>query len=116
VRAFPGPGSKLQVSTEGGFEPVWSRDGSELFYRNGDKMMSVGITTRPVFAAGSPRVLFEAQCRGENSDTVSYDVSPDGRRFLMIKVNEQERRPTQFYVALNWFEELKRQVSEGKKK
>ncbi len=112
---FPGPGGKAQVSTEGGMEPVWDRSGRELFYRNGDKLMSVSIATRPGFSAGTPRMLFEAQFRGENSDTFSYDVSLDGRRFLMIKESEPVRRPTQLNVVLNWAEELKRRVPAGQK-
>ena len=55
VQPFPGPGGRLQVSIDGGTEPVWSRDGRELFYINGDKMMVVDITTAPAFQAGLPR-------------------------------------------------------------
>ena len=61
VQPYPGPGGKLQISTEGGTEPVWNRSGRELFYRNGDKMMAVDIATQPDFAAGKPRMLFEGQ-------------------------------------------------------
>ena len=59
VRPFPGPGEKVTISAEGGNEPVWSRNGRELFYRSGDAMMAVDIVTGPVFAAGKPRRLFE---------------------------------------------------------
>ena len=60
VQPFPGPGGKWQISTEGGSEPVWARNGRELFYRNGQKMIAVEITARPTFAAARPRLLFEA--------------------------------------------------------
>jgi hypothetical protein len=49
----------VQISTEGGVEPVWARNGRELFYRNGDKMMTAAIETGPVFAAAKPKLLFE---------------------------------------------------------
>ena len=55
VQPYPGPGGKWQISTEGGAEPVWARDGQELFYRsiNGDRMMAVEITTDPTFSAAT---------------------------------------------------------------
>ena len=59
VQPYPGPGGKRQISTDGGTEPVWNRNGRELFYRSGNKMMAVDITTQPGFAAGKPRMLFE---------------------------------------------------------
>ena len=52
-------GAKRQISTEGGTEPVWNRNGRELFYRSGNKMMAVDITTHPGFTAGKPQKLFE---------------------------------------------------------
>ena len=53
------PARSGQISTDGGTEPVWSHNGRELYYRSGNKMMAVGITTQPDFAAGNPRMLFE---------------------------------------------------------
>ena len=61
VQPFAGPGGRSQISTDGGSEPVWSRDGRELFYLNGDRMMAVEITTAPAFRAGAPRLLFEGR-------------------------------------------------------
>jgi len=54
VQPYPGPGGKWQISTEGGTEPVWNRNGRELFYRSGGRMMAVDIATQPGFAAGKP--------------------------------------------------------------
>src|SRR6266849_5383803 len=59
VQTYPGPGGKWQISTEGGAEPAWNRNGRELFYRSGDKMMAVDIATRTGFGADKPRMLFE---------------------------------------------------------
>jgi len=108
VRPFPPVegGGKWQVSTDGGVQPRWARSGRELFYRNGDRMMAVAISTRPAFHAGTPQVLFQEQ-RFMGSD---YDVAPDGGRFLMM-IRAGSQAPTgQFHVVVNWFEELKRRV------
>ena len=110
VQPFPGPGGKWTISTDGGNEPVWSRDGRELFYRNGDAVMAVPITSHPTFAAGLPRRLFSAQFEPTGTGTSGYDVSPDGRRFLMIQPTEPEPPATQVNIVINWFEELRRLV------
>jgi eukaryotic-like serine/threonine-protein kinase len=114
VRPFPG-GGKTQISTEGGVEPVWARNGRELFYRIGDKMMATAIETKPVFAAAKPKLLFEGHYETSMyAFEPNYDVSPDGQRFLMIKASEQESAPTQLNVVLNWSEELRRLAPAGK--
>ena len=117
VQPYPGPGGKWQISTEGGTEVVWNRNGRELFYRSGNKMMALDITTQPSFSAGKPRMLFEGQYFADDWPLISaaYDVSPDGQRFLMVKTAEQASSPTQINVVLNWFEELKQKVPTGKK-
>ncbi len=111
MQPFPGPGGKRQISTEGGQEPVWAGNGRELFYRNGDRMMAVDITTEPSFSAGIPAMLFEGSFETTNNFRANYDVTPDGQRFLMIQSGEQQdSAATQIHVVLNWFEELKRRV------
>jgi len=113
VQPYPGPGGKWQISTDGGTEPLWNRNGRELFYRSGSKMMAVETTTQPSFAAGKPRVLFEGQYLASvfPSSGGAYDVSADGQRFLMVKETEAASRSTaQIHVVLNWVEELKRRV------
>jgi serine/threonine-protein kinase len=118
VQPYPGPGGKWQVSTDGGTEPQWNRNGRELFYRSDDKMMAVDVSTQTGFAAGTPRQLFERpyMMNGSGLARANYDVSPDGQRFLMLKPveQEQEQKPTQINVVLNWTEELKRLVPTGK--
>jgi serine/threonine-protein kinase len=110
VRPFPGPGAKTQISTEGGTEPVWSRDGKKLFYRQGDKLMAVDVHTEPTFTAGVPRKLFEGHYEPTQTGNSGYDVSPDGTRFLMVQSPAPEQAPTQINVVLNWTEELKQRV------
>jgi serine/threonine protein kinase/Tol biopolymer transport system component len=116
VQSYPGPGGKWPVSTEGGTEPVWNRNGRELFYRSGPKLMAVEITTQAGFSAGTPIMLFEGQYQpSPNPQTNNYDVSPDGQRFLMLKPSAaQEVAPMQINVVLNWFEDLKRRVPASK--
>ena len=77
--------------------------GSILLYRNGDKMMAVDVQTSPAFRAGAPKVLFQG------TYVASYDVAPDGKRFLMIKPPAISSTG-QVTVVLNWFEELRRRV------
>jgi serine/threonine protein kinase/Tol biopolymer transport system component len=117
VQPYPGPGGKWQISTEGGVEPLWNRNGRELFYRSGRKIMAVDIAIKPSFSAGTPKMLFEGPYQLlPTISTPNYDVSPDGQRFLMLKpVESAVAAPTQINVVLNWFEELKQRVPTGKK-
>ncbi len=90
VQPYPGPGGKWQISADGGREALWSRNGRELFYRNGNKMMAVQIATQPGFSAGTPKMLFEGNYQMlPAQSTPNYDVSADGQRFLMLKAVEQ---------------------------
>jgi Tol biopolymer transport system component len=93
-------------------EPVWAPDGKELYYRDvsGDKMMAVSFITEPELRVGRPRLLFEGKYRGSWPWGRNYDISPDGKRFIMITDEEQQSKPTQIKVVLNWSEELKRLV------
>jgi serine/threonine-protein kinase len=112
VRAFPGPGGKLQVSTDGGSQPVWSRNGQTLYYRNRDKMLSVRMAIQPALTAEHPRTLFEGRYLGTDTGGAGYDVSSDGR-FLMIQAIQAEAPAVQINIVLNWFEDLKRRVAAG---
>jgi serine/threonine-protein kinase len=114
VRPFPGPGGRWQISTDGGDEPMWARNGRELFYRNGDKMMATAVETKPVFAAAKPKLLFEGHYETGFDFESDYDVSPEGQRFLMVKASEQESAPAQLNVVLNWSDELRRLAPAGK--
>jgi hypothetical protein len=115
VQPYPGPGEKYQISTDGGTEPVWNRNGRELFYRSGEKMMAVDVTGQGSFSVGKPRVLFSGPYVLSTGSASNYDVSADGQRFLMIKPNEQTTSAslTQIVVVQNFFEELKRRVPTG---
>ena len=110
AQAYPS-GQRTQVSFQGGEEPIWSRKGDELFYRNGNKWMSVRISTTGGFNPGTPRELIQGPFW--NVAGVSYDVAPDGARFLLLKPVREERPVTEVNVVLNWFEELKSRVAPG---
>ena len=111
VRPFPEvDGGRWQVSTGGGTRPLWARSGRELFYLvEPGRMMVVPLQPDPTFVAGNPHVVFEG--RYFTGGGRSFDVSPDGRRFLMIKeAAAAVASPPQLTVVLNWDEELKRLV------
>jgi len=111
VRPFGRPGGIETVSTNGGNTPVWSRDGSELFYFEGNSLMSVAVNTaRPTFTMGTPTKLFEGNFKSSLGIGANYDVTPDGQRFIMIELVKSETITRQINIVLNWFEELKRLV------
>ena len=117
VRPFPNvDGGKWQVSTNGGTQPLWARNGQELFYESMGALMRVPLTTGSRFEAGAPRkvidgpYLFRSPGLGLGR---MYDVSADGQRFLLIKASGEtaERPPSpRIILVQNWFEELKRVV------
>jgi serine/threonine-protein kinase len=116
VRAFPGPGMKQLVSSEGGTEPLWARNNKQLFYRWGRTVWIVDVRTAGGFASAKPRLLFDKPGYGGSTPVRAYDLSPDGQRFLMVKNEERESVPvTEMILVQNWFEELKRLEPAGKK-
>ena len=111
VQPFPGPGRKWLISTDGGINPVWSRDGRELFYQEGEQMMAVAIASAAEFAAARPRRLFETRVdAGDNGP--NYDVSPDGKWFLMPR-SERGLAPAELHLVLNWFREVTARTPDG---
>jgi hypothetical protein len=88
VIPFPiSPGERWVVSRGGGVQPRWRRNGKELFYISPDsKMMAVAVNTQPVFQAGTPQALFQTDLvdTGIRTGPMSWDIAPDGNRFLII--------------------------------
>ena len=110
VKPYPAPGERVTISNEGGIEPVWSRDGRELFYRVGNAMMAVSVVAGPTTSFSQPRVLFQGQYLGDYSGAAAYpyyDVARDGR-FLMVQ--RAASATTKVVCVQNWAEELKRLV------
>lgn len=115
VRSFPDPGMNYQVSSEGGTEPLWGRDGEQLFYRWQDTAWVVDIQTSGGFSTSKPRLLFGKPGFAPGYPVRNWDLSADGQRFLMVKLDEGKPTPvTELALALNWFEELKRLCPTGR--
>jgi Tol biopolymer transport system component len=113
VQSYPGPGARYTVSRDGGNSPAWAHDGHELFYLEPGTdekvtMMAVPVMATPRFSVGTPRKLFQGSFRVSDGSR-SYDVTADGRRFIMVQPREQAPLPvSQIVVVQNWGEELKR--------
>ncbi|OFV91843.1 MAG: hypothetical protein A3H95_02685 [Acidobacteria bacterium RIFCSPLOWO2_02_FULL_64_15] len=105
VVSFPALDRKVRISTAGGNLPRWRRNGQEIFYLAPDnKLMAVAVTPQASdFSVGAAQALFEARPRG--GQRYSYDVSPDGRRFLIATL--AERPPiAPLTIVVNWPAEL----------
>jgi serine/threonine-protein kinase len=110
VQPFPNGGRKWQISTDGGSGPRWARNGQELFYHKGPRMMVVAVETAADFIAGRPEFLFEVDGLYDvGQGGPNYDITPDGKRFVFTQPKPQPRA-TQINVVQNWFAELKRLV------
>jgi serine/threonine-protein kinase len=106
LRPFPGPGEKLVVSTGGGNEPLWSPTGRELFYRVGDAVMAVDVTTSPSLKVGTPHRLFEKRYESSISLYANYSTN-DGQRFVMIKRLDPEDPAARINLIVNWLDQLR---------
>ncbi len=93
--------ARWQVSVDGGMMPRWSPNGREMFYWRGRELISVAVNTAGEFRSGTATVLFEGRF-----DPSAYDVSPDGKRFLMLQ--RPNAGTSQFTVVTNWFAEVVR--------
>jgi serine/threonine-protein kinase len=119
VQPYPALDQRVQVSIEGGSEPVWRRDGREMYYLENAsaggalrvRVMAVPVTTTPTFSAGTPHMLFEGPFRSDGGAFRNYDVTPDGQRFLMVReVDRPSARVSQMVLVQNWVEELKQRA------
>ena len=112
VVPFPNTrGGKWPISTDGGTEPVWSRRGTELFYRDASgNLVAVGVNAKLTFSVGRSTTLFPAAGYESSRFTPQYAVAPDDKRFLMIRPLET-KSPDNIIVVENWFEELKTAAS-----
>jgi len=111
VRSYPDPGRKWKISLDGGTEPLWARNGRELFFRWQDQVWAVDIRAGDELSAGRPRLLFEKPGYRMTSPLGCWDVSPDGQRFLMVQLDQRRAEPiNEMMLVQNWFEELERLV------
>jgi Tol biopolymer transport system component len=114
VRSFPDVNTGIwQISANGGDSPLWSPDGRGLFYLSGDAVMAVAVKTGPSFAIlGTPQILFRGiYVTSSATDITSWDISPDGKRFLMLKpAGSGGVGLRKINIVVNWTEELKGRV------
>ncbi len=97
---------------------MWSRDGRELFYRSGDAVVAVPVKTDPGFSFDAPRILFRgayvSASFSAGLDLHPWDISADGKRFLMMKplttAASAEEIPRRLNIVLNWSEELRQKA------
>jgi len=108
AREFPDGSVSRQVSSDGGCQPRWSRDGLELFYVELDKLVVVPITRDPTFLAGTPTELFrDPSLRSGSPFAVTYDVAPDAERFVLVEPAERiESGAPVVRIVDNWAAEL----------
>ncbi|HEX6315624.1 MAG TPA: hypothetical protein VFZ73_12230, partial [Gemmatimonadaceae bacterium] len=111
IQSYPDPTrERVQVSSGGGSEPWWTKGGRELAFRRGDSVLVVSVDPA-TGVASRPTALFGGRyvSREDWSQPASYDVTPDGERFLMLKfaAGDERRRVN---VVTNWFDELRRKV------
>ena len=94
---------------------VWRRDGGELYYRSDNKMMAVSVSTGAQLTASAPRLLWDASysagtgasCGMPGVSSSNYDVTADGKRFLMVRDDDESVMANKIVVVLNWAEQLK---------
>ena len=110
VRSFPEASGRWQISVDGGLEPRWAHSGRALFYRTGDSLVSVAVTTRPAFVQGQRSLVFMRPYFTGDTHHAHWDVAPGDQAFVFIR---QGIETPSLVVALNWFEELKRRSAGG---
>ncbi len=102
VRGVEARSQVTMISQQGGSEPMWSRDGRELFYRSAEQLRSVGFTPGSPPRAGASRVVFEGPFEPGTADRANYDVGPGAQQFVMLGGSGQPAAPGEFHVLLNW--------------
>lgn len=108
VQSFPSPGTKYRISTNGGADPRFRRDGKELFFVAADrKLMVVEVKAASTFEASVPRELFQTRVSGLTDTRTHYSITADGQRFLVVTTAE-DMTSSPITVVLNWVAELKR--------
>jgi serine/threonine protein kinase len=111
IQSFPGDGPRKQVSTTGGETPSFSRDGKTVFYRLGDQLWAVPISTDPTLTIGPPSIAFELSGVRGFSGLPNYVVSRAGDRVLAAKILAEATRAREIQVMVNWRDELQHRVA-----
>jgi hypothetical protein len=105
---YPGLDGRFQISTSGGVQPLWRRDGKEIFFVDTEgRLMSVAIKSFQPFTAGNPETLFPTQIIGTRGIPNQFDVAPDGKKFL-INSRTEEAKDVPLVLVNNWTAGLKK--------
>ncbi|MDQ5870974.1 MAG: protein kinase [Acidobacteriota bacterium] len=104
VRPFPGPGGVVKISTNGGSEPAWTREGRELLYRQGNEFFTVEMEFSPNLRVGAPRVLFSADLThgGGEEKPFEYAVSSDGNHIYATRAVRSPEPERRLAIVTNW--------------
>ncbi len=109
VRKLVETGEKWLISDDGGTEPRWSANGKEIYYRNGNRIMSVSIKTSDRVEFGSAEPVLDGPYPPSPWRITNFDVNRDGNKFLMLTPVSSGRK--EIHIIVNWFEELKELMS-----
>jgi Tol biopolymer transport system component len=113
VRPFPDvDGGKWTVSTSGGEDPRWSRDGRTLFFISGQKLLSAEVSTDPTFSSRPPQKAFDLIDYQPTGIPFPFDVSPDGKRILL---DGPARRKADIVVVQNWLADVEQRARRSEK-
>jgi hypothetical protein len=112
LRRFPDGDARRPVSVDGGTNPVWNPNGTELFYRNGPRMMAVAITDASNMTLARPQLLYERRFGGSAGKL--FDVTPDGRYFVDLDDTAAEPPPTELVLVQHFADEWQRLAYPGR--
>lgn len=109
AQSFPSAGGRVQVSASGGSEPVWSRDGKTIYYRDGRHLVAASVSTGERITVTSRKELFPDNFRFAQAPHANYDVAPDGTRFLMVRSSSTP----EYQVVFGFGTELRARMQSG---
>ncbi len=113
IQPFPGPGERVQVSVQGGTEPVWGPRGDEIIFWSvpDTSLMVAGVSIGPEVDVSIPRTLFTGRFRQHNAGVPNYAISPDGSRFVMVQPQQESRQAFPLTVVLDWRREFEERIA-----
>ena len=112
VSAVSGAGGRVQVSTDGGTEPLWAPDGHTLYYRTRSRVMAASVTTAPAFGVTRRDSLFGDSFELGTADQ-GYDIARDGKSFLMVRAGNSQQRAI---VVFRWLDDLRERMAMAARK
>jgi len=108
VQPFPPTGGKWQISSSGASHIRWRADGRQIFYMTGNRIVAVDVTTTSTFAVGPPRTLFQVDGAVPSTGSNTFEVAPDGKRFLINVRRATTTTDNGVTIVVNWIAGLGR--------